>query len=273
MVTVLRPLSTSELLDKTFHLYRNNFVLFLLITATPQVVVLALRLWYATTLTIRLAGTPGARILISLIAYLAIEISAAATVIAVSNRYLDRPITAGQAFAGAKASMLRVAWISLLVILAAGLGLVLLIVPGVYLWLMWSLAVPVTVLEGGGFHVSTKRSKNLTKGSRGRIFVIYLLIAALAYVISVIFQIPLGIFMVVLRGHVGSHSLPMIAVMSSAGTLLSTSLVGPLATIALTLIYYDERVRKEGFDLQLMMASLQSGSAEPSAVAAATTNQ
>jgi len=49
--------------------------------------------------------------------------------------------------------------------------------------------------------------------------------------------------------------------------------VGPLATIALTLIYYDERVRKEGFDLQLMMASLQSGSAEPSAVAAATTNQ
>ena len=28
MVTVLRPLSTSELLDRTFHLYRNNFVVF-----------------------------------------------------------------------------------------------------------------------------------------------------------------------------------------------------------------------------------------------------
>jgi len=33
-------------------------------------------------------------------------------------------------------------------------------------------------------------------------------------------------------------------------------LTGPLATIGIALIYYDERVRKEAFDLQLMMASL-----------------
>jgi hypothetical protein len=272
MVTVLRPLSMSELLDKTFHLYRNNFVLFLVITAIPQVVVFGLRLWYATTLANGGGAARPVSILISLIAYVAIEISAAATVIAVSHRYLDRPITAGQAFAGASASMLRVVLIALAVIVAAGLGLVLLIVPGVYLWLMWSLAVPVTVLEGGGLNVSTQRSRHLTKGSRGRIFAIYLLIAILAYVITIIFQIPLGIFVVYLRGHVGPHSLPMIAVLSSAGTFLSTSLVGPLATIALTLIYYDERVRKEGFDLQLMMASLQAGPQAPAAVAAATTN-
>ena len=37
---------------------------------------------------------------------------------------------------------------------------------------------------------------------------------------------------------------------------LTNSLVGPLLTIAFTLIYYDLRVRKEGFDLQLMMTSL-----------------
>jgi hypothetical protein len=35
--------------------------------------------------------------------------------------------------------------------------------------------------------------------------------------------------------------------------------VGPLATIAMTLIYYDVRVRKEGFDLQLMMATIEGG--------------
>jgi len=33
-------------------------------------------------------------------------------------------------------------------------------------------------------------------------------------------------------------------------------LVGPLATIAFSLVYYDERVRKEAFDLQLMMATI-----------------
>jgi hypothetical protein len=53
------------------------------------------------------------------------------------------------------------------------------------------------------------------------------------------------------------------------GTFISTSLVGPLATIALTLIYYDQRVRKEGFDLQLMMSTMQPGT--PAAAAAAGT--
>ena len=272
MVTVLRPLSTSELLDKTFHLYRNNFLLFLGIAAIPQIVVLAMRLWYAATLANGVQGGTGVRILTSIIAYVALEISAAATVIAVSNLYLDRPITVWLAFASAKASMLRVVLIALAVIVAAGIALVFLIVPGVYLWLMWSLAIPVTVLEGGGLNVSTMRSKNLTKGSRGRIFAIYLLIVLLVYVISVIFQIPLGIFVVLLKGHIGPHTLPMVTVLSSAGTFLSTSLVGPLATIALTLIYYDQRVRKEGFDLQLMMASLQPGSHTSAAAATATTN-
>ena len=38
---------------------------------------------------------------------------------------------------------------------------------------------------------------------------------------------------------------------------ITQSLVGPLLTIALTLLYYDERVRKEGFDLQLMMSNFE----------------
>ena len=37
---------------------------------------------------------------------------------------------------------------------------------------------------------------------------------------------------------------------------ISQCLVGPLATIAFSLLYYDERVRKEAFDLQLMMQAL-----------------
>lgn len=44
---------------------------------------------------------------------------------------------------------------------------------------------------------------------------------------------------------------------SAIGSFLSTSFVGPLLEIAFTLIYYDERVRKEGFDLQLMMSNLE----------------
>jgi hypothetical protein len=276
MVTVLRPLSTSELLDRTFHLYKNNFLVFLGIAAIPQLFVLALRLWYAMTLTGPINSFNrfnGTGVLISIASYVAIEISAAATVIAVSNIHLDRSIGVGSAFGGAKSSMVRVLLITLAVSIAAGIGLIFLIVPGVYLWLMWSLAIPATVLEGGGLNVSTTRSKYLTQGSRGRVFVICLLIILLVWIVSVICELPLGMLIgIVFRSHLSSHAMPLIVTASAVGTFLSTSLVGPLLTIALTLIYYDQRVRKEGFDLQLMMASLQPGSQPPAAAAAATTN-
>jgi hypothetical protein len=45
-------------------------------------------------------------------------------------------------------------------------------------------------------------------------------------------------------------------VMSNIGTFLGGTLALPVATIACTVFYYDLRVRKEAFDLQMMMASV-----------------
>lgn len=270
MVTVLRPLSTSELLDRTFHLYRNKFLIFVGIMAIPQLIVLALHFVNAMTI----AAGPISRfnffgIFVGLVSYVAIEISHAATVMAVSNFHLERPVTLGSAFSMARPSMLRVMLISLAIGIGVGFGLVLLIVPGIYLALMWSLAIPATVLEGGGLNVSTRRSQSLTKGSRGRIFVILLLIIVLVVVVSLICQVPLGIVIALIGRRDPAAMLGLVTAVSAIGTFISTSLVGPLATIAITLIYYDQRVRKEGFDLQLMMANLQ----QPvGAQAAAATN-
>ena len=57
---------------------------------------------------------------------------------------------------------------------------------------------------------------------------------------------------------------------SLAATFISQCLVGPLATIAFSLVYYDERVRKEAFDLQLMMTTIDATSltASPTQVGA-----
>ena len=269
MVTVLRPLSLSELLDRTFHLYRNHFLLFVGIMAIPQLFILALRLTMAVTSTVPFDTYPFA-LLVGLVSYVAIEISTAATVLAVSNIHLDRPVSLGVAFSSARGSMLRVVLITFAVGIAAGIGLFFLIVPGIYLWLMWSLAIPVTVLEGGGLNASVSRSKELTRGSRGRIFVIYLLVVVLAIMVAIIFQAPLGVLAVLLgRGNQGS-AIALIYAVGAIGSFLSTSLVGPLVTIALTLIYYDQRVRKEGFDLQLMMSTLEPGSAAAPQAASAS---
>jgi len=64
------------------------------------------------------------------------------------------------------------------------------------------------------------------------------------------------------------RALAMRQLWQGVGNFLSTSLVGPLVTIALTLVYYDQRVRREGFDLQLMMAALQPGSKAQAATGA-----
>ena len=97
---------------------------------------------------------------------------------------------------------------------------------------------------------------------------IYVLIAILGFVITWLIQTPL-LLVTGLRAlrdpsamSTGAH------VISVIGAFVSSSLVGGLVTIALTLIYYDQRVRKEGFDLQLMMSSMQPGAQAPAAAAA-----
>jgi hypothetical protein len=262
MVTVLRPLSTGELLDRTFHLYRNNFLLFVGITAIPQLVVLALQLGSAAILfTGSTVGFGLGVVIAGLVSYVAIEVSHAATIMAVSNLHLDRPATIGTAYSAAKESIGRVIGISLLVGIAIGIGFLLLIVPGIYLALAWSLVIPVTVLEGGGLNVSTTRSKALSKGSFGKIFVIFFLMVVLTVVVSMVLNLALLIPIGLLGLHDTGQIRAVTQALQSVGNLVSTCLVGPLLTIALTLIYYDQRVRKEGFDLQLMMSALEGGGA------------
>lgn len=290
MSTALRPLSTSELLDRTFFLYRNNFVVFAGIAALAELPVLALRVGYSALLASR---HPVPRLLASLIvlaaAFIALAVSHAGTVIAVSDVHLDRKASIRSAYVGAKRSLFRVIWISFMVTVAipmligvpAGtlVGMVLIpmsvgrtgavpvatlvvILAGIgaagYWWLARALVVPVTVLEGTGLGDSMHRSRVLTEDRRGRVFVICLLVVVLTYAITLLCQSPAyaigGLHFA--RGRLfASHGS---AVLLSIGAFAGASLAGPLLTIALTLVYYDGRVRKEGFDLEVMMANLSS---------------
>ncbi len=268
MITILRPLSTSELLDRTFHLYRNNFVVFFAIVAIPQLAVLAMQLLFARTF---LGDTPRTlgvfSIPLTIVILICVEISHAATVFAVSNFHLDRPIRIGAAYSGVRSSILRVVGISLALYFIVGFGLILLLVPGIYWGLKYSLATPITVLEGTGLSKTLGRSADLTKGHRGRIFVTYLLLLILNMVVSASIQFLFGLGLPFVRHAQTTFTATRFALTALSG-FLTNSLVGPLLTIAFTLIYYDLRVRKEGFDLQLMMTSLEASPQSAAAVPA-----
>jgi hypothetical protein len=66
--------------------------------------------------------------------------------------------------------------ISLLFSIGTALGLILLIVPGVILWLCWCVAIPAYVEERPGIFAAFGRSLELTAGERGNIFLLFLVV-------------------------------------------------------------------------------------------------
>jgi hypothetical protein len=266
MTTALRPLSAGELLDRTFSLYRSHFGLFLAIFALPHLIVLAFQ---CLGVALEPAGPQLANIMARLpwiygagvLSWIFGAISQAATVVAVSQVHLDRLTSVIDAYSRAKKHLLGVVGLTLVVGLAAGACLIL-IVPGIMLFVMWSLSVQAKVLEDKGIFDAMTRSSDLTRGRRWRIFVMWILFLLLAIVVSQLLQWPIE----VAAGVSGSIALQRVApiwqIASMAATFISECLVGPLATIAFSLLYYDERVRKEAFDLQLMMMTLD---AQPAA--------
>jgi hypothetical protein len=125
MATALRPLTTGELLDRTFSLYRSQFVLFVGIFALPHLCVLAFQcLAFAFQ-------TPGTQlrnvlttavfgIVAGLLSMVAAAASQAATVVAVSNVYLDRPAGLVDSFSKVKNQIGGVIWLSISVAFLVG---------------------------------------------------------------------------------------------------------------------------------------------------------
>lgn len=272
----LRPLSLGEILDRTFTLYRRNFLLFFGITALPQLLVLGFNLFQ-----ILLKGRPavlngvsgsvvGLGILaallgfiVYLIAYLFVH---GGTVYAVSDLYLGRNTSIGaclRRMRGQAGTLLGVLILNGLVVMAA---FIFLIVPGVYMACRLMTCIPAALLENLGPRTSLERSFALTRDNAGRAFVIYLLYFAILYAMFFLFAFP---FMMALAFSARNPAMVTTwTIFMQVGNSLATILVTPIITIASTVFYYDLRVRKEAFDLQIMMnpneAALPSSTGLPS---------
>jgi polyferredoxin len=182
-----------------------------------------------------------------------------ATVSAVSRLYLGGQTSVAEAYA---AVMTRIPFIVLMMIvlgLATAVGFVFCIAPAVILSLLWCLAIPVAILEHKGIIASASRSFELTSGWRLRVLVIYILYFVLIYIVSFITQLPvlaIGFIAALSSGGDASAIPTWTIVASTIGTFVSSCLATPLLTVALSLVYYNQRVQKEAFDLQHMMTLL-----------------
>jgi hypothetical protein len=139
-----------------------------------------------------------------------------------------------------------------------GVVMVLAYIAGIGLWILWSLryavSIPALLLERVGVFAALRRSVLLTRGRRWQMLVTIFLCSIIAYVGVVVFQGPFFVTMMfsIRTGHVPEW----VAYASAMSGAIGGAITGPVLLIALVLCYYDTRIRKEAFDLQFMMSSL-----------------
>ena len=287
----LRPLSTGELLDRTFQVYRSRFSLFAGLAVLPaavNVISQSVRLWYAAHQSVQ-GVTISLTLVSAIIALVLYGIVQAATTWAVSAVYLGEAASIKAAFQIARQHWFRYTvivlrqiwaafWVPLLLFvagasiafakrksggasLAGGLLIFLGFVSCLYsLWayIRVSLAVPAAVVESLGVRAALSRSKKLLVDRKIRVFLLLIFLFALYLVIGAI-QMPLAFIALRSRG--------MEAFLTHAASLaiafVTGTFVGPIGAIAVCLLYFDERVRREGFDIEWMMSKVAPVAAMP----------
>ena len=231
----LRPLGVGEILDRGVGIYRGHFAILLAIAAVCQGPAAVVRLYVA------LGGGalvhPLAFLVALLLGSFGYFLAAGATLRVISQAYLGSEPVLGDA--------LGFAWRKMWPLLVAGfasnlvmvLAMLLLIVPGIIVACGYAVVSQVVVLEEPKRSTDAlSRSWALTKGFKGQAFF-------LGFVALVILSLPSLAVAMLLR------SAPELG---SAVNELVSLLLRPILTCAFTLFYYDLRVRKEAFDLDLL---------------------
>ena len=238
---------------------------------------------------------------VAMVAYwIVYAIALGASTFAVSDVYLGRTATIAASYRSIRGRIGRLFWLMFLVslrvfgvvvLLTVGLALLmptligrgplagvaaalimLVLFPvvfGLSIWLMlrYSVCIPSMVLEDLRAGQAIRRSAQLMQGNYLRCFLLLMLTVVITYVSLTIFQGPFYIAMILTAQH-GQIAIWLLSLSSVFGAL-GGALSAPLIMIGLVLLYYDIRVRKEAFDLQLMMSLVDHGGAQPVPGAAA----
>lgn len=260
MSTTLNPRNFGDILGDTFRIYGRNFWKLLAITAIVLGVLGVIGIiagidllplvmtWGAIE---ALTGWIIAGLIILVVANILGGILVGGALIhAVSEQYLRQRISIGQAYGFAWRRLGAMIGASILAFLAIGgiiavsvfvitfswAGWILVVVgacASIYLMIRWIFILPAALLEGLGPTAALSRSSDLVKKNWWRVLGIMLVVGLISGAISAI----LGMIPVV-------------------GALIGSILVTPIYTIANALLYYDLRVRKEKYSLEVLASEL-----------------
>jgi hypothetical protein len=187
-----------------------------------------------------------------LITVLAGQLAQAGCFRAVADAYLGEEARAGSSLRYALRRLPAVFVLAIAAGIVEVIGLFLCIVPGVYLWGAFYVAIPALLVEGAGPFRALGRSRRLVKGYWWKTFGVGVIGTLLVAIISSGLTVAVvGVaFANPARNTVTGFLLNTLA--STIGSMLTT----PAAAAFATVLYIDLRVRKEGFDLFLLAQRL-----------------
>jgi len=198
---------------KTFakHLLAIAFVIYLIAAVITALLALA-------------GGTIGI-LLGSLVAIVAAFVLQATLVKAVQDvRDGHADLSIGQTVNKALPFIAPVAGASILAGIAITVGLLLLIVPGLFLITIWAVIVPVIIIERSGALASFERSRQLVRGHGWHVFGTLVLV----YIIMLVVNIVLGLIFRALPTVLGE----------GLSSVISGTLISPFLALVVTLVYY-----------------------------------
>jgi hypothetical protein len=198
---------------KTFakHLLAIAFVIYLIAAIITALLALA-------------GGTIGILLgsLVSIIAAFVLQATLVKAVQDIRDGHADLSI--GQTVSEAMPFIGAVAVASILAGVAITIGLILLIVPGLFLITIWAVIVPVIIIERSGGLASFGRSRQLVRGRGWHVFGTLVLV----YIIMLVVNIVLGVIFSALP-HVWGDGL---------SSVISGTLISPFLALVVTLVYY-----------------------------------
>ena len=277
----LRPLSIGDVFDEGFDLYKRNFVFLLLVAALtlvpldigvafalPRLLPPVYDLFGVTASSGDASGRVFLRLLADTVFALPLALLAAAPLVAAcSALYLDRTVTLRQVYGHCLRRLPGLLAAVVLGCLAFDIGLGFCFVGAAIAGTLFLFTLHALLMEGRSGTAALKRSSGLVSGYGSRIFGCLLLLNLILWAIQLGVSLPLNYFF----STVIQFTPPSVGVLADSaasettrGLLVSTITSGlgdllliPFAACVVTSLYYDLRVRKEGYDVDLMAEDLK----------------
>ncbi len=266
----LRPLRVGEILDASIKIYTSNARTLIGLAAVVVVPVQILTGFVLLSIIPSSSDLPnglaslgstqpaadqtartGASLVLDVAGVIAGLLVSAACVKAVSDVYLDQPTGFRASLRFALRRLPSLLWLTIVMSFLLVLAFVAFIVPSIYLYGAWALSTPVLLIEGTKGYKALRRSRVLVRGRWWPTAATILLATVLVGVFTGILQ---GVLLAIVFST--SDSVVVGVVLLTISGAIASVIAQPFQAAVRTVLYYDLRVRKEGYDLELLAEQL-----------------